>query len=65
MILPHLTSSIVDMQTQCDLGDGKGIQWYCRPCIESIDVDMEDWERDDSLIFCDTEWKRQEQTQNA
>jgi len=44
---------------QCDLGDGKDIQWYCRSCIENIDVDMEDWERDDSLIFCDTEWNRQ------
>ncbi len=44
---------------ECDLGDGKGVQWYCRECIENIDVDMEDWERDDSLIFCQTEWEKQ------
>ncbi len=44
---------------QCDLGDGKGIHWYCRDCIENIEVDMEDFEQDDSLIFCQTEWNRQ------
>lgn len=44
---------------ECDLGDGKCIQWYCRKCIESIEVDLEDWEHDDSLIFCQSEWDKQ------
>ena len=44
---------------ECDLGDGKGVQWYCRKCIKSIEVDDEDWDRDDSLVFCDREWALQ------
>lgn len=42
---------------ECDLGYGNGTQWYCRSCIEAIDVD--DMEVNDSLIFCETEWNNQ------
>ena len=52
----HCSNTVV---AECDLGDGKGIQLYCRSCIEDIDVDEEDWERDDSLVFCNREWELQ------
>jgi len=44
---------------QCDLGDGKCVQWYCRSCIENADIDEDNCKPDDTLIFCETEWKLQ------
>lgn len=45
---------------ECDLGEGKGIQLYCRHCIEDfMDWDSENVEIDETLIFCNREWEAQ------
>lgn len=54
----HCLNSAV---AECDLGDGKGVKFYCRGCIEwfTDDDDPECYEVDESLVFCQREWDLQ------
>lgn len=42
---------------EADLGCGSGVKFYCRKCM--LEAEEEDYEVDDSLIFCSAEWDRQ------
>ena len=47
---------------EMDLGDGKGVKFYCRKCIENADLEYDDpdtYEYDESLVFCQREWDEQ------
>ncbi len=47
---------------ECDLANGRGVQLYCRSCIENEDFEYstdEDYEIDESLVFCEREWELQ------
>ena len=44
---------------ESDLGDGRGVHFYCRRCIENFS-DLDNIEPDNSLVFCKREWEAQE-----
>ena len=44
---------------ECDLGNGKGVKLYYRSCIEEYHGDMDEYEVDDLLVFCEREWELQ------
>lgn len=45
---------------EADMGDGRGIQFYCRKCMTDDDmIAAGDMEIDESLIFCSREWELQ------
>ena len=46
-----------------DIGDGKGVKFYCRKCVEEFSLmeidDPDTYEIDESLVFCSREWDNQ------
>ena len=45
-----------------DLGDGKGVKFYCRKCCEELELYIDEpdtFELDESLVFCQREWDEQ------
>ncbi len=45
---------------EADMGDGKGVKFYCRKCMTYDDMfDIEDIDVDESLVFCQREWEIQ------